>query len=172
MTETSSRGNGPDDEELLAQLRDLFQHADRVPTEVIAAAKDLYGLRTLDADLAELTWDSLLDEPPVAVRSAMGTAAPRLLTFDADELSVEIEVLDDGPHRALTGQLVPPQRAGIEVRQLTASAGTGASRLVTTSVDADELGRFAVDGLAPGPVALTCHRPGSRTVTTDWIRLA
>ena len=49
------------DEQLLAELGEAVRVYDGPPDDVIAAAKDLFIWRTVDAELASLTFDSLLD---------------------------------------------------------------------------------------------------------------
>jgi hypothetical protein len=151
-----------DDDRLLEELRRLFEDTDPVPDQVTRLAKASYGWRTLDAELAALTHDSLVDQAPVAMR---GGAPPRLVTFDAADLRVEVELEAGGPGarggRRLLGQLVPPQPARIEVRD-----GRGGRR----TVEADEAGRFAIDQLPAGPLSLRCHRPGRPPVATEWFR--
>jgi hypothetical protein len=148
-----------DDDRLLDELRRLFEDGDPLPDQAVALAKASFGWRTLDAQLAALTHDSLVDQAPVAMR---GAAPPRLLTFDAADLRVEVEV-DAGPGeragRRLFGQLVPPQPARIEARD-----GAGGRR----TAEADQAGRFALDGLPAGPLSLWCHRPGRPPVATEW----
>jgi hypothetical protein len=148
----------PDDTELLADIRDVYDQLDPVPPEVVAAARGALTWLTIDADLAELTADSLIDS--AAVRSA---GAPRLVSFEADGLTVEVEVAETGDTRRLVGQLVPPGPAQVTVR----SAGG------EHTVEADELGCFAVEGIAPGPVSLLCRLPDSpdRPVVTSWISI-
>src|ERR1700732_817424 len=91
------------DERLLAQLRHLARTADPVPDEVVFAARGSFAWRRVDADLAALTFDSLLDDAGLAtVRSG---DAVRLVTFDAGDVSVELEITARGPRRRLLGQL-------------------------------------------------------------------
>lgn len=150
---------GPDDERLLGELRGLFQRAAPMPPWLVEAARQSYGLRRIDAELADLTRDSLTDEPTVLVRGD----GPSMLTFDAPDLTVEVELTGSGRTRRLTGQLVPPQPARVEVRQ--------SEREAPRVVDSDIRGRFSFGELRPGPLSLACHRPGLRTVATEWIRL-
>jgi hypothetical protein len=166
-----SAGAGDEDRRLLEELRRLFQDTDPLPEQATRLAKASYGWRTLDAELAALTHDSLVDQAPLAMR---GAAPPRLLAFDAADLRVEVEVETlgaggagaesagaAGGQRRLLGQLVPPQPARIEARD-----GAGGRR----TVEADEAGRFAIDPLPAGPLSLWCVRPGSPPVATEWFR--
>jgi hypothetical protein len=150
---------GPDDERLLGELRALLERADPMPSWLNQAARQVYTLRRVDAELAELARDSLLNDPALVVRGG----EPAVLTFDASDLTVEVELTVAGRDRRLTGQLVPPQPARIEVRQTDGD--------VTRVVDADARGRFAIGGLRRGPLSLACHRHGRPSVATDWVRV-
>ena len=155
----------PDEAEeagLEAGLRDAAARFDPVPAELIQAAVAAFSWRTADAELAALAFDSLLDQPADAlVRSAGG---PRLLSFQAGQLTIEVEVTSTGSSCELVGQLIPAQRAGLEIRH-----GTRADRIA-----ADYLGRFRAESVPAGPVSLYC-RPGpggpGAAVVTDWVSL-
>jgi hypothetical protein len=117
------------DDALLAELEEVLRRHDGPSGDVIAAAKGLFTWRSVDAELASLTFDSLLDDEPAAVRTT--TAAPlRMLTFETDGLAVEVEVAE----RRLAGQLVPAQAAGIEL----------VTSRRTVRATADHLGRFVL----------------------------
>jgi hypothetical protein len=150
---------GPGDERLLGELRGLLQRSDQVPEHVVEAAKASYSWRTIDAELAELTHDSLVDAQAVTVR---GQTGPRALTFEASDVSIEVEVAASGSGRRLLGQVLPPQRARIDVRQHDSEIRT---------VDSDDLGRFAIDNLGQRPLSLRCHLSGRRPVLTDWVHV-
>ena len=145
------------DAALLEELRTAGR-LDAPPAEIIAAAKSSFIWRTLDAELAELVYDSVLDESALAgVRS---TQPPQLLTFESPAVSIEIEAAATGTRRRVIGQIVPPQPGRVEVRH----AGG------TVVVEADEMGRFSADGLRTGPVSLRFQGIGlSVGVTTDWV---
>ncbi|GAA4704093.1 hypothetical protein GCM10023215_49660 [Pseudonocardia yuanmonensis] len=135
--------------ELVAAFPEL-----RAPREVVDAAKGLLTWRTIDSELAALTFDSLLDDEQAAVRSGHG---PRALAFESEDLEIEIEVLPSADRRRLVGRLAPPTPADVDV--------VVGDRTVT--VPADELGRFAVDlPEARVPVALAVRVPGSDPVRT------
>ncbi len=142
----------PDDDELLAALAQALRGWTEPPPEVVEAAKGLFTWRTVDAELAALTFDSLLDDEPSVVRST--EAPPRMLTFETATLTVEVEV-DTGaatpPGRRLVGQLVPAQTAVVEL--------IGSSS--TMQVTADDLGRFVL------PLAGEPERVTLRFTATD-----
>ena len=122
-------------------------------------AKASFDLLAADAELAQLTSDSGLATAESALRTA---AAPRLTVFDAADLTVEIQIEPGTPAGwwRLTGQLTPAAPARIQVRQ---------PRAEPFWVEADDMGRFAVDRLRDGTLSLICTRSGQRPVVTQWI---
>jgi hypothetical protein len=155
----SQPGGSDDDGALVDELRRVVGVADPVPERVLESARGSFSWRTIDAELAALSHDSMLEARGEAV--VRSSDAARTLTFEAPDVSVEVEVTAAGGERRLLGQLVPPQGASIEVRH-----GGG-----TAAVDADELGRFAVDGVAAGPVSLVCRLADARAIATEWLVL-
>ncbi|MDP9795145.1 hypothetical protein J2S43_003657 [Catenuloplanes nepalensis] len=137
----------------LDRLAAMFDRVDPVPEAVLAAARDAFGWRTIDADLARLTADSLLTE--AAVR---GDAA-RLLTFEAGGTVIEAEVAGTGTALRVLGQVVPPGPARVRLEQPGGTAETVA----------DALGRFTLTGVRPGPSRFVCTRlPSGPAVRTEW----
>ena len=143
------------DESFLAELRATGPY-DQVPDDMMAAARAAFVWRTLDDDLAQLTYDSVSDDHHLA--GVRGTESARVLTFESPALTLEVEASAAGPVRRLLGRLVPAQRGEVEVRHPGGSI----------TVEADERGWFSADDVAPGPVSLRCHGTGP-TVTTDWV---
>jgi hypothetical protein len=146
---------GWDEEDLLEQLRAAVRRAGAPTPTMIAAGEAAFSWRTVDAELAALTHDSLAEES-VLVRG--GDAGPRSLVFEGRRLSVELDEAEEG----LVGQLLPP--ASGEVFLL----GPGGEELAHAEID--ELGCFCFQSSAAGPVRLRC-RTGSGAVLTDWFRL-
>ncbi|MEU0968382.1 hypothetical protein ABZ357_24165 [Streptomyces sp. NPDC005917] len=134
------------------ELRQAAAVLDPLPAGLLQLAMDAYVLHDLDARVAELTFDSLVDAIPV--RGAEDP--PRMLTFRAGEVSVDVEVTGDG----LLGQVLPPQSARIEVL-----GGPAAARTLT----ADGMGRFASEAPPAGPFALRL-RTGGDVIVTEWLR--
>src|SRR2546423_120672 len=156
---TGQGGGNDGDDHLVSELRAVANAVDAVPEPVVAAARASLTWRTIDAELAELAYDSLLDDAALAGTRAGGDTGPRLLTFEAADMSVEVEVTEVGARRKLVGQLVPPAPATVEVRH---PGGT-------STVAADGLGRFSVDAVDAGPVSLRITVTGP--VTTAWVVL-
>jgi hypothetical protein len=147
-----------EDDILMTRLREAFA-GDRPPPATVELVKQMFGLRTVEAELAALIADSDVEPGAVAVRG--DAQATRLLTFESAGLAIEIEVTAAGRDRRVLGQLVPPGPATIEARQ--------PSEQEPRVTEADASGRFVLDGLRSEPLSLTVHRAGSRVVTTEWI---
>ena len=145
-------GEDLDAELLEEELRRAAAVLDPLPPALLQTAVDAYALHDLDARVAELTFDSLVDALPV--RGA--TDAPRMLTFSASEVTVDVEVTGQG----LMGQLLPPRPARIEV---LGGPQPGAP------LTADAMGRFTADTPPSGPFALRL-RTGGDVVGTEGLR--
>jgi hypothetical protein len=147
-----------DDDELEQELRQAERLLDPVPARLLRGAVDIFSWRTIDAELAALTFDSADAPPAAAVRGSGVAGLPRLLTFDAGEVSIELELAGSAAERAITGQLVPAQPAEIELR-------LGDQRLTTT---ADAFGRFEVIARGSGPISLR-FRLADSEIVTEWV---
>ncbi|WP_328660515.1 hypothetical protein [Streptomyces sp. NBC_00334] len=134
------------------ELRQAAAILDPVPAGLRQVAVDAFALHDLEARVAELAFDSLVDAIPVRGASA----PPRMLTFRTEAVTVDVEVTADG----LIGQLLPPGPAGIEVL-----SGPRAHARLT----ADDLGRFSGEAPPAGPFALRL-RTGGEVVVTEWLR--
>ncbi|MGV9559685.1 hypothetical protein [Streptomyces sp. NPDC003522] len=142
----------PDHADLEAELREAAAILDPVPAGLHLLAVEAYALHDLDARIAELTFDSLVDAIPV--RGAVDV--PRMLTFHTGGLTVDVEVTSHG----IMGQLLPPQPAFVEVLD-----GPRAGAALT----ADDMGRFTGGARPTGPFALRL-RTGGEVVVTEWMR--
>ena len=114
----------------------MIDEADPVPADALAVAVAA-DLGSLDAELAELTFDSLLDERALTLRDA--DTDVRSLSFTAGETTIELDIADD----AVVGRVNPPVEAALDVVQ------AGRRRTVRT----DGLGRFRAP-VDPGPLRL------------------
>lgn len=135
------------------ELRQAAAVLDPLPPALLQTAVDAYALHDLDARVAELTFDSLIDSLPV--RGAVDT--PRMLTFRAGEVMLDVEV----SARGLMGQVLPPRPARIEL--------LCGPQQTTVSLTADAMGRFTADRAPSGPFALRL-RTGDDVVVTEWLR--
>lgn len=144
-----------DDDLLIERLRRVAAEADAVPENVLAAARAALATRDPDVELARLVADSAEAgfEP---VRS--GPVAARLLAFDGGGVRVDLDVEATAGHTILIGHVSGADACVLE-------RGDGGRQLVPL----DELGRFLVSGVRPGPLRLRCRGPAGRTVTTSWV---
>jgi hypothetical protein len=159
--ELASQLSGLDDDALLAALREMLGRGHEAPSWFVDVAKDSYGLRLTDSELAALTGDSA-DEVSLALRAE---GQPRLLSFEASQLSIEIEI-QPGVHgygSRLIGQLMPAGSARIHVRR--------AREQDSLLIDADERGRFTCEDLTDGPLSLIVERHGHAPTATAWIAI-
>jgi hypothetical protein len=150
------------DDELEAELRRLAADREPVPAELVQAALDAFGWRDIDAELAELVYDSLVDADAASL--VRGPADQRLVSFAVGGITIDVEVASAGPSRSVMGQIAPPQRAMVDIRYPQD----------TVTVETDELGRFESGPLPPGPASLRLRPPpggDGPAIVTDWISL-
>lgn len=146
-----------DDDQLMADLADALRSGGSVPPEVVSAAKAVFDLRTLDAELARLTYDSRLDvELAGALRS--DKLSVRSLVFGVGELNLDLDVLPD----TLVGQVTPVQagRITVEARDGRSAAG-----------EVDATGMFSVAWTTPGEMRLRVELAGGSSFVTEWTHL-
>jgi hypothetical protein len=146
-----------DDDELLTALRQAVRSREAVPADFVDAAKGAFAWHNIDAELAELTYDSLRSATD-ALSTRAEAASIRALTFTSEHVTMELEIVGD----TLLGQVVPAQRAAITVQH-----GTGSR----TNLDADEIGRFLVQPVPSGPFRLRCRTAAGTEALTGWIVL-
>ena len=146
-----------DDEDLMAALRQALAERQAVPPEFVEAAKNAFAWHNIDAELAELTYDSSRDAEPARSTRAE-TASIRALTFTSAHLTIELEVT----HDSLLGQIVPAQPGSVKV-QLRDGA--------ETTVPADEIGRFTIRPMPAGTFRLHCKTSADADALTGWITL-
>jgi hypothetical protein len=150
--------DGWDDEELLAALGEAFRAREGVPAWFVETGKNAYAWHNIDAELAQLTYDSDRDAGrglTAAVRSE--AASIRALTFTSAHLSIELEVASD----SLLGQIIPARAGTLEVHT---TAGVASSPV-------DEIGCFAVSPIPASPFRLRCRTEDGADVLTGWITL-
>jgi hypothetical protein len=139
-----------------AELRAIFSHVDPVPQLLDDAARTAFTWRTVDEELADLMRDSAEEEAGALVRGGSG---PRQLSFESPRLGIELEVVATGPReRRLDGQLLPPAAVTVTVERPGEDS---------VSVQADELGRFSLDGLKAGVMRLHVILRGTQ-IAVPW----
>ena len=147
---------GWDDEQLLAALRESMRARQAVPSWFVETGKNAYAWHNIDAELAQLTYDSETDLARAAATRSEA-ASIRALTFTSPHLTLELEVAEN----SLIGQIIPP-RAGI--LEIHTTAGV-------TSSPVDEIGCFAVDPIPASPFRLRCRTADGIDALTGWVTL-
>lgn len=163
MTDGGSRDHH-EDNQLMQALAQAASATDTVPPEVVAAAKATFTWLTIDAELAALTFDSVTDaEARAGVR---GTGGPRALTFELDDIVVEVEVTEHAGRRSLVGQISPTPVEWVELHEASSSQ--------PVRLEPDALGRFRASSLTAGPFRLLCRfAAGARwpVMLTEWVTI-
>ena len=146
-----------DDEQLLTALSEAIKARQAVPAWFIEMGKNAFAWHNIDAELAQLTYDSSVDQR-VATVMRSETASIRALTFTSDHLTLELEVTGN----SLLGQLLPPRAGTLEIQ-------TREGEISTTYVD--EIGCFSVDPIPDSPFRLRCRTADGTDVLTSWITI-
>ena len=145
-----------DDKRLLGELREAIKARQAVPSWFVETGKAAYAWHNIDAELAQLTYDSESDVGLAAAVTRSESASIRALTFTSPRLSIELEVTED----SLLGQIIPPRAGTLEVH----------TTVGVTSSPVDEIGCFVVD-LPGSPFRLRCRTEDRADVLTGWITL-
>ncbi len=150
---------------LLAGVRDLFEHADPMPADLVEHVLFAVSLADLDVEVCRLTEMSGL---VAAGARDDGGERSRTVTFDSDSLTIMVTLVPlDGDLVRLDGWLAPPAACRVELQTPTGSS--------VTTADGD--GRFVLDRVPRGLAKLVIRRPPAdsaaraREVVTPSIEL-
>ena len=149
--------NDWDDDRLLVALGQALRAREAVPSWFVETGRNAFAWHNIDAELAQLTYDSNEDRLQATVMRSE-TASIRALTFTSAHMSMELEVTGN----SLLGQLLPPREGELEIH-------TRAGEISTTEVD--EIGCFSVDPIPESPFRLRCHTADGTNVLTGWITI-
>ncbi len=149
-----------DDDALLTLLSESLEQADPVPADAVLAAKAVAQLGDVDAELAELVADSLVDDAALLFRhdvtmEPLGELSDRLVTFATPQVNVDLDLQADG--RTVVGAITPPMSVDVDLET--------PGQVVTAK--ADQLGRFHLT-TGPGRCRLRIHAHEG-AVVTPWI---
>jgi hypothetical protein len=118
------------DDELLAELAAALGPRLEPPPDVLNASREIFTWRTVDEELAALTFDSLV-ESGGTTRSGDGS---RFLVFEGVGRRMEAEIDVSNRIRRLIGQFTP---AGVDTVRVLTRAGESIASV-------DEWGRFTM----------------------------
>ena len=117
------------DIDLVAALDRGLERVERLPDRALAAAYGAVQLANVDAELAGLVYDSLLEPAGALIRGDEGET--RIITFANDHLSLDVALLGDGT--TIVGEIDPAEAYEVELETVT-------NERVTILVD--QFGRF------------------------------
>jgi hypothetical protein len=146
-----------DDEQLLAALKEALEADEAVPPEFIELGKNAYAWHNIDAELAQLTYDSS-HESHAALSLRAEAASIRALTFTSAHLTIELEVSED----SVLGQVIPAQSGVIEIQ---GREGT------TATLEADDVGCFLIRPIPDSPFRLRFRTSDGSDILTGSITL-
>ena len=138
---------------MLNKLRQGIELLHPEPDNLVSLASSLYVLRTLDGDLAQMTYDSLRDET-VSVRSV--GVLPRVMSFESESITFEFEINERD--RSITGQVIPDIEGQII---LVHTAGEKILPL-------DAVGSFHFGDIPKGPIRLRLVNNDETIATTTF----
>ena len=118
--------NGWDDEQLLTALSEAIKARQAVPSWFVETGKNAYAWHNIDAELAQLTYDSYHADKREAAVVRSETASVQFLTFTSAHLTMELEVAGS----SLLGQVIPPRSGTLEIH-------TRAGAIITAEVRRD-----------------------------------
>ena len=144
-------------DELFAALKEALREAEEVPPRFVEVGRAAFAWHNIDAELADLTYDSLRAEAEPAAAMRAQDASLRALTYATADLTIEIEITTD----AVLGQVLPPQpgSASIMIAAGPAEAGT----------PVDELGFFAIRPVPHSAFRLRCVTNSGLDIMTGTI---
>jgi hypothetical protein len=143
---------GRTDDELMERLRDVADELDPVPEAVLRDARTALSSRLLDHELAVLLGDSAM------AGTAVRGGGPRLLSFRAGPVALELQLDEVGEQLSLRGQVTG---AAGEVQVETATD--------RRRVPIDAEGWFVVPDLPTGAVRLRLVAVDGTAVSTSWV---
>jgi hypothetical protein len=151
-----------DDEPLLTALRESVRARGDVPAWFTEAGQSAYAWHNIDAQLAQLTYDSSRDlDLEGVIRSADTRSEPasiHTLTFTSACLSIELEVTA----HSLIGQIIPPRQGTMEQQARDGE---------TATAPIDEIGCFYIQPVPRGSFRLRCRTQDGSDVVTNWFTL-
>ena len=142
-------------QELFARLARIADEIDPVPRLAYEFGHAAFELRRLDSELAELICDSAADTESLA--GVRGELSVRLLSFEAADLDIDLQVVPQAGRRSVLGQVVGTVT---DVRMETAEG------IVPAAVDPH--GRFQVDDIVAGRMRLHVVADGAVYITS-WV---
>jgi hypothetical protein len=150
------QSSGFSDDELVVLVARMLTFDDVVPQDAVRTAELLGELGSVDAELANLTFDSLTEAAALVVRA--DESGRRVVVFETGSVRIDVELVAGVDDEQVIGQ-IEPVGAGASV------VAEGVHEQRSTTCDAR--GRFRMP-LPPGMVRFRVDT-GSAEVVTPWL---
>jgi hypothetical protein len=146
------------DEALFARLRSYVEATDTVPADLLRSASEVFALRNIDAELADLVHDSAHEEDLMLVR---GQEEVRTLTFEKQpDVTVHMQLTPTGSTHSLLAMVNgASDTSTIELER----------RDGRTTYSLDAAGRLLLDGVKAGALRLRITCRDGHDVATSWV---
>jgi len=148
-------GNSGDDD-LMLELKEALAAERPAPDHLMEAAKAAFEWRRLDEELKQLSLSYDSSEADLAGVRGPASTAPRMLVFDGEDVTVELELGTE----VLMGQVVPAV-----YRRITLECADGR----VDEADTDDVGVFLLRRPTRGPIRLRCQQGRNLDVVTEWM---
>jgi hypothetical protein len=163
--------NSDDDDALVAALADALREAREVPSAFVRAGRELFILRDLDLELAELVHDSSLRPPATAATRSddVEHASIRDVTFESNSLVVSLQILGRGAQGQvveMTGSQAPDE---VDVSRVSGTVEIRSDVGQPVVATIREHGWFAFPSIPQGRIRLLCRTAAGGTVLTAAI---
>ncbi|HET6964221.1 MAG TPA: hypothetical protein VFH58_05570 [Acidimicrobiales bacterium] len=145
---------------LLSEVVSVLRQVEAPPAAVLAGAKTAYGWRSVVLAVADLEFDSAVDDDDLA-RVRTGTSE-RLLRFRTARTVAELSVIDGG--RRIVGRLHPPIPGVVMLRH---------PGRPDCEAEVDDLGQFLFENVPRGAVSVQAlpADPAHAGFQTEWVTL-
>ncbi len=145
---------------LLTEVISVLRQVESPPRAVLAGAETAYGWRSVVVAVADLEFDSAVDDDDLA-RVRAGTSE-RLLRFRTARTVAELSVIDGG--RRIAGRLYPPIPGLVQLRH---------PGRPDAEAEVDDLGQFLFENVPRGAVSVRAvpADPAHPGFQTEWVTL-
>ena len=148
------------DDQLIDRLGSIAAVVEPVPTGLLETARNLFGLGRVDAELAALVRDSADAPDRTLALSVRSDEDERLLSFEAGDAAVEMQVSERADRRDLVCHVI-----GVSLGAASLETPAGQQ-----SLQVDD-GVLIARDLHTGPIRLRLTTTAGASIVTSWVQV-